>query len=266
MNIVCFAKQVMDPETPMASFKIDEANNKVMPVQGVAPVVNGFDENAIEAALQLREEHEGTIRVVSLGKDLVLDVIKKPLSMGADELYLLQDDALEEGDAYSIARALAAAVTKLGEYDLILCGRQASDTDRGQVGPAVAALLGIPVITLARGVKVEDGKVIVERVRQDGSEIAEAPLPALVTVSNEFGEPRYPTLRGIMQAGRKKPTVWTADDIGVDGGSVGASGRVVDLDRLFIPVVEKNVEWIDGDNGAEKGRNLALKLREAKLI
>ena len=266
MNIVCFAKQVMDPEAPMASFKIDEANNKVMPVQGVAPVVNGFDENAIEAALRLREEHEGTIRVISLGKDLVLDVIKKPLSMGADELYLLQDDALEEGDAYSIARALAAAVTKLGDYDLILCGRQASDTDRGQVGPAVAALLGIPVITLARGVSVEDGKVIVERVRQDGSEIAEATLPAVVTVSNEFGEPRYPTLRGIMQAGRKKPTVWTAEDLGIDTASVGASGRVVDLERLFIPVVEKNVEWIDGDNGGEKGRSLALKLREAKLI
>lgn len=266
MNIICFAKQVMDPETPLASFKIDEANNTVMPVQGVAPVVNGFDENAIEAALQLREEHEGTIQVISLGKDLVLDVMKKPLSMGADELYLLQDDALEEGDAYSIARALTAAVKKIGDFDLILCGRQASDTDRGQVGPAVAEMLGIPVVTLARGITVSEGRVTVERVRQDGSEIMEAPLPAMVTVSNEFGEPRYPTLRGIMQAGRKQPTIWSAADIGADSASVGASGRVVDLDKLFIPVVEKNVEWIDGDNGAEKGRNLALKLREAKLI
>ena len=266
MNIICFAKQVMDPETPMASFKIDEAKNKVLPVQGVAPVVNGFDENAIEAALQLREQHEGTIKVVSLGKDLVLDVMKKPLSMGADELYLLQDDALEDGDAYSIARALSATVNKIGEYDLILCGRQASDTDRGLVGPAVAEMLGIPVITLARAVSVADGKVTVERVRQDGSEIVEAQLPALVTVSNEFGEPRYPTLRGIMQAGRKQPTVWTAADIGVDTATVGASGRVVDLDKLFIPTVDKNVEWIEGDNGADKGRNLALKLREAKLI
>ena len=170
MNIICFAKQVMDPETPLASFKIDEANNTVMPVQGVAPVVNGFDENAIEAALQLREEHEGTIQVISLGKDLVLDVMKKPLSMGADELYLLQDDALEEGDAYSIARALTAAVKKIGDFDLILCGRQASDTDRGQVGPAVAEMLGIPVVTLARGITVSEGRVTVERVRQDGSE------------------------------------------------------------------------------------------------
>ncbi len=267
MNIIVFVKQVMDPETPQASFKIDSATNKVLPVPGAAPVVNGFDENAIEAALRLREAvGEATIRVISLGKDLVLDVIKKPLSMGADELYLLQDDAFEEGDAYSIAHALAAAVKKLGEFDLIICGRQASDTDRGQVGVGVAEILGIPSITIGKGIEVKDGKVIVERVRADGTEIVEAPLPALVTVSNELGEPRYPTLRGIMQAGRKQPTVWTAADIGADADKIGATGRVVDMQTLFVPVTEAQCEFIEGENAADAGRQLALKLREAKII
>jgi electron transfer flavoprotein beta subunit len=266
MRIICFAKQVMDPETPMAQFRIDEATNTVMPVQGVAPVVNGFDENAVEAAIRLKERHGGTVTVISIGKSLVQDVIKKPLSMGADELILLQDDAFENGDAYSTGYALAKAVQKAGQFDLIICGRQASDTDRGQVGVAVAELLGIPSITIGKSVDIADGKVIVERVRTDGSEMVEAPLPALVTISNELGEPRYPTLRGIMAAGRKKPTVWTAADIGAEPDKVGAKGRVVDLSKLFIPKVEKTCEFITGENATDAGKKLALRLREAKLI
>lgn len=267
MRIICFAKQVMDPEIPLASFKIDEASNRALPVPGVAPVVNGFDENAVEAALRLKEQQGNvTITVITLGMNLTQDVIKKPLSMGADELVILQDPAFEDGDAYSTAYALSKAVQKLGQFDLIICGRQASDTDRGQVGVAVAALLGLPSITIGKKVDVKDSKVIVERVRTDGTETVEAPLPALVTVSNELGEPRYPTLRGIMQAGRKKPTVWTAADLGVEPDKVGAKGRLVHLKKLFIPKVEKNVEFIAGENAADAGRKLALKLREAKLI
>ena len=267
MRIIVFAKQVMDPETPRASFRIDEASNKVAPVQGIAPVVNGFDENAVEAALRLKEKHSGTtVTVITLGKDLVMDVIKKPLSMGADELILLQDAAFEDGDACATAYAIAMAVRKVGEFDLIICGRQASDTDRGQVGPGVAEFLGVPCITIGKSVEVRDGKVVVERVRTDGSEVVEAPLPALVTVSNELGEPRYPTLRGIMLAGRKQPKVWTAADIGADPNMCGARGRRVTMTRLFIPKVEKVCEFVDGENGADKGRKLALALRSAKLI
>ena len=266
MRIIVFAKQVMDPETPQASFKIDEAANKVLPVQGIAPVVNGFDEQATEAALRLKDKHDANVTVISLGKEPVMDVIKKPLSMGADELILLQDDAFEDGDAYSTAQALAEAVKKVGDFDLIICGRQASDTDRSLIGVGVAELLGIPSITIGKKVEIEDGKVIVERVRTDGTEIVEAPLPALVTVSNELGEARYPTLRGIMAASRKQPVVWTAADLGADVSTLGAAGRRVTMTKLFIPVVDKECEFVEGENGADAGRKLALKLREAKLI
>lgn len=267
MKIIVFAKQVMDPETPQASFKINEAANTVDPVQGIAPVVNGFDENAIEAALKLKEKlGDATITVITMGKDLVMDVIKKPLSMGANELILLQDDAFEGGDATSTAYALAQAALKVGDFDLIICGRQASDTDRSQVGLGCAEFLGIPAITIGKSVEVQDGKVIVERVRTDGSEVVEAPLPALVTVSNELGEPRYPTLRGIMQAGRKNPIVWNAADINADSSLLGAAGRRVTMTKLFVPEVEKVCEFVEGENAADSGRKLALKLREAKLI
>jgi electron transfer flavoprotein beta subunit len=267
MKIIVFAKQVMDPETPQASFRINEATNTVEPVQGIAPVVNGFDENAVEAALKVREKvGDATITVITLGKDLVMDVIKKPLSMGANELILLQDDAFDGSDANSTAYALAQAAKKVGEFDLIICGRQASDTDRSQVGVGVAEFLGIPAITIGKSVDVQDGTVVVERVRTDGSEVVEAPLPALVTVSNELGEPRYPTLRGIMQAGRKTPTVWTAADIDADPSLLGAAGSRVTMTKLFIPKVEKVCEFVEGENGADAGRKLALKLREAKLI
>lgn len=267
MKIICFAKQVMDPETPPASFKVDEANNKVLPVQGIAPVVNGFDENATEAALRLKEKHAGsTVTVLSVGMNLAQDVIKKPLSMGADELVLLQDPAFEDGDAYVTAYILSLAVKKIGQFDLIICGRQASDTDRGQVGVAVAETLGLPSVTIGKSVEVKDSKVVIERVQTDGSEVVEAPLPALVTVSNELGEPRYPTLRGIMQAGRKKPIVWSAADIGADPGKLGAQGSVVRLRKLFVPKAEKQCEFVEGENAADAGRKLALRLRQAKLI
>ena len=266
MQIIVFAKQVMDPETPMASFKIDPATNQVPPVQGIAPVINGFDEQAIEAALRLKEKHSATVTVITLGKNLVMDVAKKPLSMGADELILLQDDAFEGGDAYSIGYALAMAVKKVDQFDLIICGRQASDTDRAQVGVAVADYLELPCITIGKSVEILDGKVQVERVRTDGSEVVEAPLPALVTVSNELGEARYPTLRGIMQAGRKQPTVWTAADIEADPELLGAKGSQVHIVKLSVPVKEQVCEIIEGEDQADVGRKLALRLREAKLI
>ena len=261
MNIIVCVKQVPDPQMPMASFKIDPATNKLVPTPGIPPVINGYDEQAVEAALRLKEANGGKITALSLGKELVSDVIKKPLSMGADELILLQDDAFEDGDDYVTAHALAAAIKKIGEYDLIICGRQASDFDSGVVGAGIGEILGLPVITIARDIKMTDGVIRVERVVPDGYEVVEASPPVVVTVSNELGQPRYPTLRGIMAAGRKQPTVWSAQDLGLD-----TTASRMKLLKLYQPDKISQCEFIEGGSPAEAGVNLALKLREAKII
>ena len=264
LRIVVLAKQVIDPDMPVSAFQVDRENRRVVTPSNIPPVVNGFDENAVEAALRIREAQEATITVISMGKGFAMDVIKKPLSMGADELVLLQDDAFESTiDSFLSARVLAAAIGRLEGYDLIICGRQASDWDNAQVPLGVAELLGVPCVTIGKNVQVGDGKVMVDRIVPEGVEVVEAPLPALVTVSNELGQPRYPTLRGIMGATRKQPTIWSLDELGVKPSEIEAGLSLVDL---YVPVSEKNCEFIEGDSEEEVGRNLALKLREAKLL
>ncbi len=266
MNMIVCCKQVIDPEAPPATFKIDASTNKVVPPPGVPPVINPFDENAVEAALRIKDAKGGKITLISMGVNLLRDVVKKPLSMGADELVLLEDEAFAEGDAWSTAYALAMAIKKIGEYDLILCGRQAADWDSGQVGSGIAEILGLPSITIARKVDISDGKARVERVTTEGYEVIETPLPALITVSNELGKARYPTIKGIIAAKKKEPIVWRPADIGVDLSRVGATGRRTRLLKLFQPVRESKCEIITGETLEEAGANLALKLRGAKLL
>lgn len=266
LNMIVCCKQVLDPEAPPASFKIDPSTNKVIPPPGVPPVVNPFDEQAVEAALRIKDLQGGKITVLSLGNNLLRDVVKKPLSMGADELILLEDEAFEGGDSWSIAFALATAIKKVGEYDIIFCGRQAADWDAGQVGSGIAEILGIPGVTLAKKVEAADGKARVERVISDGYQVIEVTLPALITVSNELGEARYATLKGIMAASKKQPVVWKPADIGLDSSQLGAAGRKTKLLKLFQPVKEGKCEIIGGDTPAEAGTKLAERLREAKII
>jgi len=266
MNMIVCVKQVIDPEAPPASFKVDTAANKVVPPSGVPPVISPFDENAVEAALRIKDAEGGKITVISLGMNLQRDVVKKPLSMGADELVLLEDEAFVDGDSWSTAYALAMAIKKIDEYDLIFCGRQAADWDSGQVGSAIAEILGLPSVTLAKKIDITDGKARVERVTADGYDVVEVSLPALITVSNELGEARYPTIRGIMAAKRKEPVIWKTADIGVDPSQLGAAGRRTKLLKLFQPVREGKCEIIEGESLEEAGANLALKLREAKVL
>ncbi len=266
MNMVVCCKQVIDPEAPPASFKVDTSANKVIPPPGVPPVISPFDENAVEAALKIKDAQGGKITAISLGINLLRDVVKKPLSMGADDLILLEDEAFTEGDAWSTAYALAMAIKKIGDYDLILCGRQAADWDEGQVGSGIAEILGLPSVTLAKKIEVADGKVRVERVTTDGYEVVEVTTPALITVSNELGEARYPTIKGIMAAKRMEPIIWKPADIGIDPSQLGAAGRRAKLVKLFQPVREGKCEVIEGETPEEAAANLALKLREAKVL
>ena len=266
MNMVVCCKQVVDPEAPPASFRVDTSANKVVPPQGVSPVISPFDENAVEAALRIKDTQESKVTAISLGTDLLRDVVKKPLSMGADELVLLEDEAFADGDSWSTAYALAMAIKKIGEYDIVFCGRQAADWDTGQVGSAIAEILGLPSVTLVRKIDVADGKAKVERVTADGYEVVEVSLPALITVSNELGEARYPTIKGIMAARKIEPITWKPADIGVELSQVGAAGRHSKLLKLFQPVHEGKCEFIEGESSEEAGVNLALKLREAKIL
>ena len=263
--IVC-CKQVLDPEAPPATFKVDPATNKVVPPQGVPPVISPFDEQAVEAALRIKDAKGGKITIISLGTGLLRDVVKKPLSMGADDLVLLEDPAFAEGDSWSTAYALAMAIKKVGKFDLIFCGRQAADSDSGQVGSAIAEILGLPAVTVARKVEILDGKARVERVAADGFDVIEVSLPALITVSNELGAARYPTIKGIMGAKRKEPTLWKPADIGVDPAQVGVAGRRTKLARLFQPVREAKCELVAADTPEEAAVKLALKLREVKAL
>lgn len=268
MHFVVCAKQIPDPETPPSAFKIDPAANEVIPAQGIAPVLSQFDGIAAEAALQIKEAagDETRITVLSMGAESAASAIKQVLAMGADEGVLLDDAAFEGGDSHTTAVVLTAAILKLGDVDAVFCGRQAADWDVGQVGLLIAEALGWPCAIIAKEIGLEDGTMSVQRVLADGYETVAQPLPAVVTVSNEFGEPRYPKLPQIMQAAKKTVTVWTAADIDVDSSMVGAAGSRLKLERLFVPERESNVELMDGDTPEEQARQLAARLREEKVL
>jgi electron transfer flavoprotein beta subunit len=266
MNVVVCVKQIIDPEAPPSSFKIDVEARRVIPPPGVPLVISTFDEYAVEAALRIKDVLGAKVTALSLGNDFVRDVIKKPISMGADELVLLEDEAFAGGDSWSTAHALALAIKKIGQVDLVLCGRQAADSDSGQVGPGLAELLGLPCVNIARKVEITDGKARVERVIPDGYEVIEVSLPAVITISNEHPVPRYPNVRGIMAAKRKEPIIWKPQDIGMDPSQAGARGRLLKLLKLYQPVRDSRCEIIGGNTAEEAGANLADRMKEAGLI
>ena len=261
LSIIVCIKQVLDPEAPTSTYKVDEATRR-MTQKGVPPVMSPFDENALEAALRIKRSQPSKITVLSLGWNLSRAVLRKALAAGADDLILLEDSALENLDSYATASGLAAAIKKIGIYDLILTGRQAADGNAGNVGPGIAELLGIPSISAARRVEIVDSKVVVESVTPDGYNIIEANFPALVSVSNELGELRSVPLKEIMAAQKKPITTWNSDQLGINPARLGRT-RIL---SLFIPQYQARCEILKGATIEEMGANLALKLKENKLI
>ncbi len=267
MHLAICIKYTPDPEAAFSMFSIDEQAKKVIPAAGLKHVVSPFDEQAIEAALRIREQHAGTrITVITLGNELSRNALKHGLAMGADDGVLLADAAFDDGDSYTTAITLAAALQKLGAVDLVLTGRQAADDDAGVVGAGIGELLDVPVLTFAKSISVNGNTVCVERVLDDGTEIVEADLPAVVTVSNEIGAPRAPTLRETMRAARKTLVVWTAGDLGMKLESVGAAGSRTVRERLFAPSKAIQCEFIDAATPEQQGARLAQRLREAKVL
>ena len=267
MRIAVCTKQVPDPDIPQSQFNVDEESLSVVPPTGVPAVVNGFDLNAAEAAIQLAESDgssESEITIISAGHGFIMDVMKKPLAMGANRLVLVDDPLLATVAAAGTVRVLARRSGTTGPYDLIMCGRQASDWDQAHVPLGLAESLGSPCITVARGMaRAGDDMLRVDRALEDGYQTIETTLPAVVTVSNEFGEPRYPTLRGIMAATRNQPITFSLAGIGVDPSELTSSLRMT---RLYEPERGGECEIIDGDDAADAGRRLAIRLRAEQLI
>ena len=260
LNIIVCVKVVTDPEAPASTFKIDPEGNKVLPAQGVPPVLNPYDENSLEAALKIKEKQPCKITVISAGKSIPRAIIKKSLAVGADELILIEDEIFEDVDSFTTAGLLAAAIKKNGDFDMILTGRMASDTNAGQSGPGIAEILGIPCVSIAQKIEVNEGKARIERVTAEGHETVEVGLPCLVTVSHEMGELRSATIKGLMAAQKQPFTTWKVSDLDLNSPAARRSKSK----KLFIPERKVNCEIIPGETPEEAGANLAMKLNQIR--
>lgn len=262
MNSIVCLKQVPDTE---ARIKI-AGDGSGIDESDVQMVVNPFDEYAIEAALQLKEQAgQGTVTLVSQGGEGTAAALRTGLAMGADSAVLLKDDAFEGSDSLGVARILAAAISSM-EYDVVLMGKHGVGGDNNQVGPMVAQLLDLPHVGTAVKLEVTDGKAVVHRAVEGAVEVVESPLPAVITAEKGLNEPRYASLKGIMMAKRKPIDERDAAALGVDPATVGDAGaRLVPL-KLELPPSRPAGRVIEGEP-AEAVRELVRLLHEeAKVI
>jgi electron transfer flavoprotein beta subunit len=260
MNIIICIKKIPDPEIPPAKFRLDPKAMRVLPPEGIPPVINPYDEQAVELALRIKEKTSGRVSVLSIDEEASSTIVKHALSLGADEGYVLADGAFKGSDSFSIAYILAQAIKKIGDADLILCGRQAADWDEGIVGALLAETLEFPLVTLAESAEPSDKGVTVRRVLLNGHQEFTVPLPAVVTVSSEVGKPRLPSGWGIISASRKDVPVWDAAAIGVDPTRVGPDAARRELVKLYIPERERQCDIVEGETTEQAAEKLAEKL------
>jgi electron transfer flavoprotein beta subunit len=256
MKIVVCIKQVPD-----STAKVVVEGGKVD--WGDAPLVmNPWDEYAMEAALQQKEAHGGTVTVVTIGDESTLETIKRGLAMGADDAILVSDPALVNIDTQATARVLAAVIQKIGGVDMAFFGRQAIDGDAGLVPAQAARLLGWPALTLSSVIKVEGDKVHVERGIEEGRQLVSAKLPAVFSLTKDFGEPRYPSFMGIRKASRAEIPTWPLSDVGIP-----APTSVIAWPELLTPPTrEVTCEMITGGSPEEIAEKLADKILAEKLL
>jgi electron transfer flavoprotein beta subunit len=259
LKIIACIKQVPDSEA-----KVKADNGAV--TWGDAPlVINPFDEYAVEGALQQKEANGGTVTALCIipAGDAAKDIAAKhALAMGADEAVLVSDPALNELDTAGAARVLAAAINKIGGVDMVVFGRQTLDNGAGITPAQTARVLGWPMLGLAGQIKVQDGAVSVERVIEEGRQNVSAKLPAVLSVVQSIGEPRYPSFMGIRKASKATIPVWTLADLGIS-----APAPVVKRTELMNPPVrETAVEIISGESPAEIADKLADKILAEKVL
>jgi electron transfer flavoprotein beta subunit len=266
MQMIVCIKQVPDPEIPPAKFKVDAMAMRALPPEGIPPVINPYDERAVELALRMRESCGGTITAVTVGAPQSAAVLKHAIAMGADDGVLLSDSSFDIAGNLAYGYILSQAIKKIGAYDLVLCGRQASDWDEGVTGAAVAEHLGLPLVTLAVAVEAQETGLAVKRVTLDGYQRFLVPTPAVLTVSQEVGRPRLPSGRGIIVAARKQLTTWTAQDIGADPAVIGGKAASRRLVKLSAAERTRKCEIVGAESAEEAGARLAERLRQAGAL
>ena len=231
MNVVVCLKQV--PGTTQV--KIDPQTNTLIR-QGIENIINPFDTYAIEEGVRLRERTGGKVTAISMGPPQAETALREAISLGADEGILLSDPAFAGADTWTTSYTISAALRKLGQYDLVICGRQTLDGDTGQVGPQLAEMLALPFIAYVSQIEeIADGSLRVQRMVEDGYEVIESPLPAVVTVVKEINTPRLPSLRGIARSKSATIPVWGAEELNTDPGRVGLAGSFTQVIRIFSP-------------------------------
>jgi electron transfer flavoprotein beta subunit len=260
MNIIVCIKQV--PET--TEVKINPETNTLIR-EGVPSIVNPFDENAIEAALKLREKNSGKVTVITMGPPQAAEALKSALAMGVDDVILVSDRAFAGSDTWATSYALAQTIKKIGSFDLIICGKQAIDGDTAQVGPGIAEWLNLPQVTFAVKIEVDGNKAKVERLLEEVNEVVETPLPAVLTVVKQINEPRMPSLKGMMKAKKAEIKTLKAEDIQADSKNIGLDGSPTQVIKIFTPPPKSGGEILDGDPG-EVVSNLIAKIKERKII
>ena len=262
MHIVVCVKQV--PNTTQVRIN-PETNTLVR--DGVESIMNPFDENALEMALQLKEKHAGTkVTVLTMGPPQAAEILKEAVGRGADAVVLLSDRAFAGSDTWATSYALSMAIRKMEKPDLVLFGKQAIDGDTAQVGPGVADWLGLPCIAYARKIEIDGGRAVVERAFEDGFERLETALPCALTVLKEANVPRMASLRGKMAAKKLQIAPVTAEAVGADPAKLGLNASPTRVVKIFSPPPKTGgVKW-QGEEPAAMAQKLADLLKERKLI
>lgn len=260
MKILVCIKQV--PDT--AEVRINPETNTLVR-DGVPSIINPYDLHAIEAGLRLKEEHGGTVTVITMGPPQAEDALREAISMGADEAVLLTDRAFAGSDTWATAYTLAKAAEKLS-FDLIICGKQAIDGDTAQVGPEMAEFLNIPHVAYVKGIdEIRDGKIVVDRMMDEGYDVVETELPALITVVRELNEPRLPSLKGKMRAKKAEIRHLTLHDIGASPEDTGLNGSPTQVKNIFAPEAKKDRKMLEG-TVAEQVERLIEELKNLKCV
>jgi len=257
MNIIVCIKQV--PET--TEVRINPETNTLIR-EGVKSMINPFDMYALEEAVRLKEKLGGRITVITMGPPQADSALREAISMGIDEAILISDRAFAGSDTWATSYTLSCAIKKIGDFDLIICGKQASDGDTAQVGPGIAAHLDLPQVAYVKKIeKIEDKFARVERMTEEGYDIIETPLPALFTVVKEINEPRLPSLRGMMRSKQAKIIHWTQKDLNLDEQKTGLAGSPTQVVKIFTPPPRIGGVMLEGET-QEIAEKLATLLKD----